>query len=75
MRRGKEYAKEDFGPGDIVVIGDTPRDVDAGKAASVKVLAVASGTYDVEALRACSPDAVVKSLSNPSDWLTSLFGK
>lgn len=75
VRRGKEYAKEDFGPADIVVIGDTPRDVDAGKAAGVKVLAVASGSFDLEALRACFPDAVVKSLSNPSDWLTSLFGK
>jgi len=73
VRRGKEYAKEDFGPGDIVVIGDTPRDIDAGKAASVKVLAVASGSFDLEALRACSPDAVVKSLSPVSEWLSSLF--
>jgi len=46
----------------VWVIGDTPADVACGKAIGAHTLAVASGSYDVEALAAAEPTAVVESL-------------
>lgn len=73
IARGSGFAGEEFGKGMIVVIGDTPKDVAAGKAAGVKTVAVATGSYDLDALRACSPDAAIPTLANPSGWLSSLI--
>jgi len=41
-----------------VIVGDTPRDGEAADAAGIPFLAVATGVYDVEALRATSAVAV-----------------
>lgn len=43
-----------------VIVGDTPRDGSAADAAGIPFLAVATGAYDVEALRATSAVAVVR---------------
>jgi phosphoglycolate phosphatase len=44
------------------VIGDTPRDIIHGKAASARTIAVATGTYSLETLQAYSPDLAVRTL-------------
>jgi phosphoglycolate phosphatase-like HAD superfamily hydrolase len=43
-----------------VIVGDTPRDGEAADAAGIPFLAVATGAYDVEALRATSAVAVAR---------------
>ncbi|MEK6311264.1 MULTISPECIES: HAD family hydrolase [Curtobacterium] len=43
-----------------VIVGDTPRDGEAADAAGIPFLAVATGVYDVEALRATSAVAVAR---------------
>lgn len=48
---------------EVVVIGDTPLDVLHGKAAGARTIAVASGSYSIEALRAYAPDLLVASLA------------
>jgi phosphoglycolate phosphatase len=48
---------------EILVIGDTPRDVECGRAIGAKVLAVATGIFSVDQLRECAPDWVVPSLA------------
>jgi phosphoglycolate phosphatase-like HAD superfamily hydrolase len=48
------------------VIGDTPADVACGKAIGARTLAVASGSYDVDALAAVEPTAVVESVPEPA---------
>jgi phosphoglycolate phosphatase len=42
--------------------GDTPRDVEAGHGAGLRVVGVATGEYTVEELREAGADAVIKSL-------------
>ncbi|GGK95646.1 phosphoglycolate phosphatase-like HAD superfamily hydrolase [Curtobacterium luteum] len=43
-----------------VIVGDTPRDGEAADAAGIPFLAVATGVYDVEALRATSAVVVAR---------------
>lgn len=46
----------------ILVIGDTPRDIECARAIGAKVLAVATGDYTVEDLQMHQPDWCVKNL-------------
>jgi phosphoglycolate phosphatase len=46
-----------------VVIGDTPHDVTCARAIGARVIAVATGNYSVEALRAAGADVTVEDLS------------
>jgi phosphoglycolate phosphatase len=43
----------------VCFIGDTPSDVEAAKQVGAQILAVASGTFSLEELTACSPDLCV----------------
>ncbi|MFB3918057.1 MAG: HAD family hydrolase [Terriglobales bacterium] len=43
----------------VCVVGDTPADVNAARMLGIPVIAVATGIYDVDALRAVGPDACV----------------
>jgi phosphoglycolate phosphatase-like HAD superfamily hydrolase len=52
-------------PREAVVIGDTPRDILAARAWHVPVLAVATGRFTVDTLRALGADRVVPSLDDP----------
>ena len=59
--------------GEALVIGDTPRDVDAAHHAGCPVLGVATGRFSEGELRACGADHVVASLEHP-DALRLLLG-
>jgi phosphoglycolate phosphatase len=50
---------------EALVVGDTPRDVDAAHHAGCPVLAVATGRYAEAELRACGADHVVPALDHP----------
>jgi len=50
-----------------VVVGDTPRDIAAARAAGVRVIAVTTGDHDAEALRAA--DEVAPDLRTAADIL------
>ncbi|MGW6932825.1 HAD hydrolase-like protein [Lentzea sp. NPDC054927] len=49
---------------DVVLIGDTPRDVAAGLTAGVRVIAVASGRSTVEDLRKAGANDVLPDLTD-----------
>ncbi len=66
LRRASARLGRTVSPGEALVIGDTPRDVAAARAAGVPVLAVATGRYGVEELAACGADRVVPSLEGPA---------
>jgi phosphoglycolate phosphatase-like HAD superfamily hydrolase len=53
-----------FAPGETVVIGDTPLDVECAAHVGARSLAVATGSYSVEELRAAGADAALEDLSN-----------
>ena len=51
---------------EALVVGDTPRDVDAAHHAGCPVLGVATGRYAEDELRACGADHVVPALDHPA---------
>ena len=57
---GRRYAGKD-----IVVIGDTPADVECGASLGVTAVAVATGRHTVDELAACAPDHL---FADFSDW-------
>jgi len=61
---------------DVVVIGDTPLDVDCALAHGAAAVAVASGQYGAAELEAAGADLVLGSLENcdrEGEWLSALF--
>jgi phosphoglycolate phosphatase-like HAD superfamily hydrolase len=58
---------------DVVVIGDTPLDVDCAKAHGARALAVATGWHSVEALRQSGADHTVETLEDLAPVLAWLM--
>jgi phosphoglycolate phosphatase-like HAD superfamily hydrolase len=58
-----------------VLVGDTPLDVAAGRAGGARTVAVATGPYRVEELRACGADAVVDDLRETELVVRTILGQ
>ncbi len=58
--------------GKSVVIGDTPHDILHAREAGAKAIGVATGSFDVEQLKDCSPDALFPSLESTEEVLAAL---
>jgi phosphoglycolate phosphatase-like HAD superfamily hydrolase len=52
-------------PAEVLVVGDTPRDVEAARRTGCASLAVATGRYRKKELLACGADHVVETLAAP----------
>ena len=65
-RRAAARYETSFEPASTVLIGDTPRDVHAGLAGGARVVAVATGRYSVDALRAAGATTVLTDLRDPT---------
>ncbi|MGC1480460.1 MAG: HAD family hydrolase [Chthoniobacterales bacterium] len=72
--RARERSGEEFSPDQIYVIGDTPRDVECGKAFGAKTVAIATGNYSGPELSAHEPDFLFEDLSDTEKVLAALFG-
>jgi phosphoglycolate phosphatase-like HAD superfamily hydrolase len=59
-------------PSEVVVVGDTPLDVAVAVTAGARSLAVATGSYGVDALRASGADVVLKDLTDVKAVLEAL---
>lgn len=58
-----------FTPEQIVIVGDTPADVDCAHAHGARAIAVATGNYTIEQLRETGAEVVVADLSDwPAVW-------
>lgn len=64
---------EDFPPERIFVIGDTPRDVECGRAIGAKTVAIATGNYPLEDLAACRPDYLFADMTDTAALLDVLL--
>ena len=64
VARGEAMFGEDVPNSEIFVIGDTPRDIDAAHAAGCSAIGVATGHYDVGALRDAGADHVLETLES-----------
>jgi phosphoglycolate phosphatase len=62
-----------FADQDIVVIGDTARDVAGAKVAGVKSIGVATGTDNLQMLRSAHPDHLFADLMDTQAVLSAIF--
>jgi phosphoglycolate phosphatase len=67
-----EQTKEKLHPQEVVVIGDTPRDVACAHAHGCVAFAVATGRWSVEQLQAARADIVVDNLNDATKLLELL---
>ncbi len=58
---------------EIVIIGDTPHDIDCGRHLNVKSIAVATGGYSNEQLATHGPDFVFSTLEDTNAILDAIF--
>lgn len=72
VHRAHEFSGLRFREKEIVVIGDTPNDIQCGITLNVKSLAVATGTYDYESLAAHKPDHLFHTLEDTLDVLSCI---
>ncbi|MEO7910523.1 MAG: HAD family hydrolase [Roseiflexaceae bacterium] len=63
-----------FSGTDVVVIGDTPHDIDCGRAAGARTIAVATGPFSADALRAHGADVVLENLADTDRVVESIVG-
>jgi phosphoglycolate phosphatase len=63
LERGGEVVGHPLDPARCFSCGDTPRDIEAGHGAGLRVVGVATGEYTVEELREAGADAAVENLS------------
>lgn len=58
---------------EVVIIGDTPADVECGRAIGARAIAVATGPYDFAELSALTPYAVFEDFSDVSSVIESIY--
>jgi phosphoglycolate phosphatase len=70
LERGGVVAGAALDPATTMAVGDTPRDIDAGHGAGIRVAGVATGDYTVEELRDAGADFAIATLREWSsiDW-------
>jgi len=73
QRRASELLGIDVRGNRLVIIGDTPADIQCGEAIGARAIAVATGSYTVEQLAAYQPYAVFESLTDTSAVLSSIM--
>jgi phosphoglycolate phosphatase-like HAD superfamily hydrolase len=61
-------------PADIVIVGDSPRDIACARAGGARAVAVATGPHSVDELAEHQPDALLPSLSDTQAALTAILG-
>ncbi|HVB63799.1 MAG TPA: HAD hydrolase-like protein [Nitrolancea sp.] len=65
IRRAGEICGHPMDPSSVLVVGDTPRDVEAAHAAGAVAIGVATGRYTMDDLRAAGADHVLPTLESP----------
>jgi phosphoglycolate phosphatase-like HAD superfamily hydrolase len=74
LERARELGHR-FEPGEAVVIGDTPRDIEVGRVHGARTIAVATGGgFRVDELAAHEPDHVFEDLGDTDAFLKAVFG-
>ena len=73
VERARRVRVEVRRPGDVVVIGDTPLDVQCAAAAGARCVAVATGSYDEGALREAGAHAVLPDFSDSETAVATLL--
>jgi phosphoglycolate phosphatase len=69
IARGATLARRTFAPEEVIVIGDTPKDIAAAHACGARAVAVATGWYTLEQLTEAGADAAYPTMA---EWLATI---
>lgn len=72
LEEARRHRPEDIVLERVWVIGDTPADVRCGRAIGAKVIAVATGMYEIGVLESQEPDHLFADFSEPATFLELL---
>lgn len=72
ITRARESGIADVEPGNVLVVGDTPNDVECALVAGARPVAVATGPFSMDDLRASGADIVFEDLSDTEKFLKLL---
>ncbi len=72
-RRAAERFGKEFRGKDIVIVGDTPADIQCGQTVGAKTIAVATGPYSCETLRQHNPDYCFPDLQDTEAVLAAIL--
>ncbi|MCF6428614.1 HAD family hydrolase [Amycolatopsis tucumanensis] len=64
-----------FEPASVIVVGDTPHDIDAAREHGAIAVGVATGRFDAAALREAGAQVVLRDLSDTKLVLAAVFGE
>jgi len=64
LRRGELVSGGTLTEGACIAVGDTPRDIEAGHAAGVEVVGVATGSYSAQQLRDAGADWILETVEH-----------
>lgn len=73
LRRARETLGLDLRGEDLVVIGDTPSDIECARSVGARAVAVATGRFSVAELAAHAPAAVFATLADTDAVLEAIF--
>lgn len=71
LERANLHTGKSFSADDVLVIGDTPKDVACAHALGAPCLAVATGSFSADQLRECGADQVLETLEGAEETLPS----
>jgi phosphoglycolate phosphatase len=74
LDRAQAHWGRRFHPDEVVVVGDTPRDVACGQAHRLRTLAVATGRFPASVLRDAGADVTLDDFSDPEAVCRILLG-
>ncbi|MBI3885315.1 MAG: haloacid dehalogenase-like hydrolase [Opitutae bacterium] len=74
VRRARERHAVEFAPANTFVIGDTPHDIECGRAIGAKTIGVATGQFSVAELQAHAPTAAFADFTDPAAFLRVIDG-
>lgn len=72
VRRARERHAVEFPAVHTFIIGDTPHDIECGKAIGARTIGVATGSYTVEQLQAHAPTAVFADFADTAAFLKAI---
>ena len=75
IKRARRIYGEPFPLSEVVIVGDTVRDVEAGQAVGARVVAVATGGDTLETLQAHQPNALFATLDDTQAVLAALMAQ
>jgi phosphoglycolate phosphatase-like HAD superfamily hydrolase len=71
--RARRLAAREFAGASVVILGDTPADVECGRPIGARAIGVATGHYDVAALQRAGAAAVLADLADTVAALQAIF--